>query len=237
MSERFYIAEPPTEGHATLRDDEAHHLARVMRGKPGDVVELFDGAGVEYAARVVSVDRRTVELEVLSQTAVDREATRALTLGVAFPKGDRQKWLVEKCVELGVACIVPLATERTVVVPSASNLERLRRSVIEASKQCRRNRLMRIEQPQPWAEFVRRGADEFAVRAVAHPSGQPFGDVRSMWESQAKTVAFAVGPEGGFTDAEVAMASDWTAVSLGPRILRIETAAIALAAAVLLATR
>ena len=185
-------------------------------------------------------------MSILSRDEVDRELPVLLVLGVALPKGDRQKWLVEKAVELGVGRLVPLVTARSVARPTEQALERLRRTVIEASKQCGRNRLMEIASPQDWTEFVGT-ADSDSFRLFAHPGGPSATAVSAArafpWsESTAETAVahgehvavLGVGPEGGFTDEEVAVATEagWQQVDLGPRILRVETAALALAAIV-----
>ena len=125
-----------------------------MRAKAGTRVTLFDGSGWEFDAVVQRTGRSEVELAIAGRQEIDREARIAVTLGVALPKGDRQKWLVEKVVELGVARLVPLETERGVAQPVENALERLRRGVIEASKQCGRNRLMEIAEPRAWREFL-----------------------------------------------------------------------------------
>ena len=159
--------------------------------------------------------------------SIAKRRRRALTLGVwRLPKGDRQKWLVEKATELGVARLVPLVTERAVAQPSENALERLRRAVIEASKQCGRNRLMEIALPKSWDEFLTAN-NQVAYRLVAHPSAEePLSSYL-----QASIVA-AIGAEGGFTDEEIARAESqgWKSIGLGPRTLRVETAAVALAA-------
>jgi 16S rRNA (uracil1498-N3)-methyltransferase len=164
-------------------------------------------------------------------------------VGVALPKGDRQKWLVEKLTEVGVTVLVPLSTERGVAQPTTSALERLRRSVVEAAKQCGRNRLMTVREPASWNEFLDKrdwvapGSREspHTRRLLAHPSGTPLSqlDLRITSPTQ-----LAIGPEGGFSDAEItaAVEAGWKLVNLGPRILRVETAAVALAAAVTLLT-
>jgi 16S rRNA (uracil1498-N3)-methyltransferase len=132
-------------------------------------------------------------------------------------------------------------TERGVAQPTASAAERLSRSVIEAAKQCGRNRLMKIAEPQAWSDSAISGwlgssaSEPPARRLVAHPNGQSLSAINLR---EPLPTQLAIGPEGGLTDAEVAaaIAAGWQQVSLGPRILRVETAAIALAAAVALAT-
>jgi 16S rRNA (uracil1498-N3)-methyltransferase len=228
MSDRYYVDQPIASDSATLTGPEAHHLIHVMRAAPGVQVVLFDGSGAEFPAVVERVRRSEVDLSILSRIEAVRELPFELTLGVALPKGDRQKWLVEKTVELGVTRLVPLQTHRAVAQPTEQAIARLRRSVVEASKQCGRNRLMQIAEPSDWPNFLQDAAD-VPCRLLAHPAtGQACPP-----HAGEKTV-LAVGPEGGFTDdeASLAIASGWRPVDLGPRILRVETAALAMAAIV-----
>jgi 16S rRNA (uracil1498-N3)-methyltransferase len=235
MSERFFTSSPITTDRATLDGPEAHHLLHVMRAAVGDSVTLFDDSGAEFGAIVESVTRSEVKLRVAQRREIDRELPVQLVVGVALPKGDRQKWLVEKLTELGVTTLVPLITERGVAQPTAAALERLRRAAIEPAKQCGRNRLMKICEPCLWCNWIStppiagelRSPEE--LRLIAHPNGQP---LREFVARKPLPARLAVGPEGGFTDAEVsaAITAGWHAVDLGPRILRVETAAIALAA-------
>ena len=154
MSSRFYTADSIQNDRVGLVEEQAHHLLHVLRIKAGQEVTVFDGSGTEATARVESLNKREVQLEILQRRAVDRELPIELTLAVAIPKGDRQKVLVEKLVELGVTALVPITTERSVAQPNDKALGRLRKSVIEASKQCERNRLMQIESPRTFAELV-----------------------------------------------------------------------------------
>ena len=233
MADRYFVEKPIEGQQAQLLGAEAHHLAHVMRAKPGTEITLFDGSGDEFLARVERVGRSDVGLTVLSRSAIDREAPLAVTLGVALPKGDRRRWLVEKAVELGVARLVPLETARGNDRDGA--LARLRQTVIEASKQCGRNRLLEISAPLSLAEFVE-GAPADGWRLFAHSSPhaarRPLGDL--LPAPQPPCVSIAIGPEGGFTpqEFELAVARGWQSVGLGPRVLRIETAALAIVAAV-----
>jgi len=182
---------------------------------------LFDGSGAEFTAQVERVGRGEAELTILSREQIDRELPLKLTVGTALPKGDRQRWLVEKAVELGVSRLVPLATARSVARAGRKSLARLRRTVIEASKQCGRNRLMEITETQTWPDFV---ADSQTVRyrLLAHreaktsqpasgtPEQQP-GDCPDFREAKmglspseivrqvgvSDAAVLAVGPEGG----------------------------------------
>ena len=104
---RFFSDVPLGTGAVWLQGDEAQHLLKILRAQVDDEVLLFDGGGAEYLARIVTCERHRAELELLERREVDRELSFSLQLGVALPKGDRQKWLVEKCVELGVTSITP----------------------------------------------------------------------------------------------------------------------------------
>jgi 16S rRNA (uracil1498-N3)-methyltransferase len=230
MSERFFVAEPVTGERAELTGDEARHLAAVMRAHVGDLVTLFDGSGYEFTGRIQSIGKRAIELAIVERRQVDRELLFTLTLAVALPKGERQKWLVEKATELGVTRLVPLVTQRGVAQPVESALDRLRRSVIEASKQCGRNRLMEIAAPIAADDLFRappQDASRELLCLIADPSG---GALPEIGQGNADVLA-AIGPEGGFTPMELAAAeaAGWQSVSLGPRTLRVETAAIAVA--------
>lgn len=230
MSERFFIEPSITGERATLSGSEVHHLAGVMRAQVGDEITLFDGSGSEFMGRIELLKKDRCELTILARREVSRESAVAITAGVALPKGDRQKWLIEKLTELGVHAVVPLLTRRGVVQPGEQAAARLRRSVIEASKQCGRNRLLEIAGTAEVTQWFAAPAPG-GLRLLADPSGEPISALPGLMQGAAQ-VQFAIGPEGGFTDEEVAAATTagWRAVSLGKSILRIETAAIALAA-------
>jgi 16S rRNA (uracil1498-N3)-methyltransferase len=222
MADRFHVTSELTPGLLTLRGPEAHHLS-VSRIRVGESVTLFRGDGWEYPATVVDISRRDVTLDVTEGRLHSREAAHRVVACVALPRGDRAQFLVEKLTELGVGELIVLETARTVVHPGEAKVEKLQRYVIEASKQCGRNTLMGVRGPLRWEQAIVEPTLPES-RFIAHPGGPatlPSG-----------AFAFAVGPEGGFTDAEVQAAQviGWLPIGLGPRILRIETAALVLAA-------
>lgn len=238
MPDRYFVETPIDGSQARLGGTEAHHLLHVMRGKVGDKITLFDGLGAEFLCRVEQVGRSEVGLSVLSRHEIDRESSLPLTLAVALPKGDRRRWLVEKAVELGVARLVPLETERSNDRETSAASLRLQQTVIEASKQCGRNRLMEIGDSVRLLDFVDDTPGDEA-RLVAHPGGAKCHDVLSSILQKGSAplrVSLIVGPEGGLAPVELAAAraSGWRIVDLGNRILRVETAALALASAVML---
>lgn len=227
MSERFFLAEPPSAGRGRLVGDEARHLIRVMRCRVGDEVVVFDGRGTSWRARVASIGRDEAVLELGAAAEEPVAQAAPVTLAVALPKGERQKWLVEKLTELGVARLVPLVTTRGVAEATPAAVERLGRDVIEACKQCGRDTLMAIAEPRTVAEVVGDHREEGRI-VVADRAGEPW----SAAVTHDRPVVVLVGPEGGFTAEELAAvdAAGGRRVSLGPNVLRIETAAIALAA-------
>ena len=239
MSERFFVEQPIEGDSAELIDTEAHHVMHVMRLGVGEEVTLFDGSGREFQATIAEITRRTVRLDILHSQSINRERTIPIVLGVVWPKGDRQRWLVEKACELGVARIVPLITERSDETGRRCSDQKLHRAVIEASKQCRRNKLMEISDPLPVDQFLSDLPGD-VTGLLADPGGVAWSefqrhvqDIRKADEDRPVAMHLAVGPEGGFTEDEVTLAAgkSWTVVDLGPRILRIETAALALVTA------
>ena len=230
MCKRYFSNPPLSAGRiVSLADQEAHHLLHVMRATTGMEVVLFDGSGQECTATVVKLGRREVELETQRCFFVSREASVHLTMAVALPKGDRQTWLVEKLTELGVARLVPLITEHSVALPNAKTLDRLHKTVISAAKQCGRNRLLEIADAQSLDALLQQSWEN-AQRILLHPGrhAHPF----SLGGLESQRVVAVVGPEGGLSDQEVSFAitQGWQPLALGARILRIETAAMALAA-------
>lgn len=229
MTRRYYHPELPSAGGLIqLTDDEAQHAIRVMRVKAGDQITLFDGRGNQAEAEIISVNRRECHCCSEPTVAIDRESSLKLHLGIALPKPDRARDLIERLTELGVHSVTPLVAARTQRSPSTSLIDKLRRAVIEASKQCGRNQLMKIHEPQSFSEIMV-GGEPITNRWIAHPSGHP---LCSLMEDRVEILTVLVGPEGGWTEDEVeaADANGYRGVNLGRRILRIETAAVLIAA-------
>ncbi|MEM1062029.1 MAG: RsmE family RNA methyltransferase [Planctomycetota bacterium] len=225
-SPRLFVPEGSAyEGReAVLPPDEARHAATVLRAKAGDAVELFDGAGRRVAAELAEVGKRRVVVRAVGEPTETPAPDRPFTLAVAAPKGDRFRWLVEKATELGVDRLRLVTTERSVVEPGGGKLDKAAAAVIAACKQCGRDRLMPIEAALPFGRYVVDEASDHRVIAV------PTAD--EPLSAAGGPTACLIGPEGGFTDAEVdtAVAAGWEPVSLGRHVLRVETAAVAAAA-------
>jgi 16S rRNA (uracil1498-N3)-methyltransferase len=227
---RFFVEKIGDSPVVSVADEEAHHLIHVLRIQVGDSIVVFDGNGPEFDAEVVSIGKKDLSIRLGERRDIDRELNKRVVIAVSLPKGDRQKMLVEKLVELGASELVPLVTQRSVAQPTDSAIARLEKQVIAASKQCGRNRLMKIADAASLSDLVSRDAGS-GLRLICDPSGR-----KSLKEFSATgdDCLVAIGPEGGFTDDELesARAHGWQVVNLGPRILRVETAAVA--AAVLL---
>jgi len=224
MANRFYLSQPVADGKATLSDDQAHHLSRVMRAKPGDEAVLFDGFGNEYAATIEDVSKKNITLTIDSTTSVPDRNQPEVVVACALPKGDRQKFLIEKLVELGANRFVPLKTQRSVAEASSKALERIEKQVVEASKQCRRNWLMQVDAQETVESLTGAFADFEGSRLVADPYASSHDLLLN-----ADPCVIAVGPEGGFSEDEATIFSEnnWTPVCFSPNVLRIETAAAA----------
>src|SRR6056297_865301 len=223
----FHPFLPESGGIVELSADEAAHANRVMRVKPGDSIELFDGKGCQAIATVVKTTRNGCCCDAQSAVGVSREPERFVTGATALPKGDRAKAMVERLTELGVKRLVPLLTDRTQGNRQLTSwCTKLERVTVEACKQCGRNELMEIAGPIESDAFI--ANCDSRLRLIADPAGEP---VRIGSDPAALDVSVLIGPEGGFSREEYTLAVDhgFAPFSLGPRIYRIETAAIAMA--------
>ncbi|NNG24269.1 16S rRNA (uracil(1498)-N(3))-methyltransferase [Telluria aromaticivorans] len=229
---RFYSPQPLTSGATIdLPESIAHHL-HVVRMQPGAALTLFDGRGGQYAAQLADIGKKRASATVGAFDAVELELPYAVTLAQGLPEGSKMDWIIEKAVELGAAKVQPLAAQRSVVRLSAERAEKRHAhwlGVIEAaSEQCGRNRLAGLA---PVADFGRWLAAPFMPaqpRILLSPRAtQSLAGWAQANDPQALTLM--VGPEGGFTreEEDAALASGALALSIGPRVLRTETAALA----------
>jgi 16S rRNA (uracil1498-N3)-methyltransferase len=215
---------------ATLRltDDDHQHLARVLRARAGERLTLFDGAGTEVDAEVARVGTRDTELRLGARRAGAVTAPPvAITVLVAVPRGERMDLVVQKTTELGVARVVPVVSERSVARPEPARRARWEKIAREAARQCGRADVPRVDEPLALAAAL--AAPDLPARRFALWEAERGQSLRArLAEVPAAAVALLIGPEGGFPAGEVAAASaaGFVPVSLGPRILRVETAAI-----------
>lgn len=235
MTTLFY-ASPDAfhEGAVDFPEDEARHLAKVLRHSPGDEVEVVDGAGGRHTVRLIQVDRQRVRGQVLSTRHEVNEPPFHLTVGLATLKNAaRFETFVEKAVELGVSAITPLATART--ERQRARHGRLRNIMVAAMKQSGRSRLPELSEPQELGAVIRQRG---GLRIICHEAAEAEAALMNRLAAWAgEPITILVGPEGGFTENEVAdaVAQGWAPAALGSRRLRAETAAMAAAAAVMLA--
>lgn len=229
---RLYLPHRLQTGERRSLDAEAsHYLRDVLRLDAGDGLTVFDGTGGEYAAQVAVVGKREVVLRVGDFHSREAESPLAVTLGLGITRGERMDYAVQKAVELGVARIAPLITERCVVrldpARWAQRAAHWRKVAVSACEQCGRNRPPELDEPTRLATWL--GA-QAGLRLFCDPRA-PLG-LREPG-TPVDRVCLLAGPEGGFTEEEreLARRAGFAGVRLGPRILRAETAALAALAA------
>ncbi len=254
---RIHCPEPLSEGALIALPPGAARHVQVLRMQPGETVTLFDGHGGQWQAAITRMGRSEVQVQVQSHEALECEAPRAVWLAPGMPANDRMDWLVEKATELGVAGIAPLVTERSVLRLSGERAERKQAHwqgvAAAACEQCGRNRLPAIDMPQGlggWLAAIAAmeadmQADMQAASGASHPAGGVAvprlrrlvlsleGGARALAQVMAGDAATPVvllsGPEGGLSAQETAqaLAAGFEPVTLGPRVLRAETAPLA----------
>jgi len=232
---RFYVDAPLRAGGACLLpEDSAHHAIHVLRLRPGDAVTLFNGRGGEYAARIASMAKLHVAIDVLAHDPVERESPLRVTLVQGVSSGEKMDFTVQKATELGVAALQPVIAARSVgrLAGERAELKRAhwRRVAVAACEQCGRNRIPEVLPVLPLAEYCRAPAAGGA-RLLLSPQAQL--GLRAAAARLDGAAALASGPEAGFGADEEALlvAAGFVPVRLGPRVLRTETAALAALAA------
>lgn len=205
----------------------ARHV-QVLRAQPGDAITLFNGQGGQWQATVQRMGRSEVVVRLDTHEAIEREAARAITLAIGMPANERMDWLVEKATELGVSRIAPLHTQHGVLRLAGERAQKKQahwQAIAQAAcEQCGRNHLPTIDPVRDIAAFLREANGARAVLSLADgsaPAGQVFAG--------AEPLTVLIGPEGGLSGAEDAQAraAGFAPVTLGERVLRAETAAIA----------
>ncbi len=221
---RFFIDAPLSLGQHDLPETQAHYIGRVLRLAAGDAVQLFDGSGQEYRGELVEVGKKQVRVELHEQYVGLPESGLRIHLGQGLSRGERMDWAIQKAVELGVAEITPVVSERCEVrlkdERADKRLSHWRQIAISACEQCGRSVVPVIHPPMPLAQWV---AVEAELKLVLHPVAEPLSG-----HQRPNSLAYLIGPEGGLTDAEVEQAKiqGFHAARLGPRVLRTETAPV-----------
>lgn len=232
---RFYCSQPLAVGAVlTLPDHIAHHV-QVLRLPLGETVTLFNGEGGEYAAVLTAIEKKRVHAEIKAFSPREAELPYAVTLAQALPEGTKMDWIVEKAVELGAAAIQPIAAQRCVVKLSperaAKKMEHWQGIIAAAAEQCGRNRLAHLAAPVALHDWL--GQQNLHPRILFSPRAtQSLSDWARHHPPQ--PVALLIGPEGGFSPQEekAAVKAGMLALSIGPRVLRTETAGMAALSAI-----
>ena len=221
---RLFVAPPLAPGPIEIDGPQAHYLTGVMRMKAGDPLKLFDDASGEWLAIARDVGRRSVRLEVTDHLRA-REPVPDVWLCAAPIKKGRIDWMAEKACELGVARFVPVVTRRTIV--DKPNTERLRAHMIEAAEQCGRTAVPAVMEPVKLAALLRDWPADRTLFFADETGGAP---ALAAMRDRPGPAAILIGPEGGFDDDErtaICGGPAATGITLGPRILRADTAAAA----------
>jgi 16S rRNA (uracil1498-N3)-methyltransferase len=230
----FVDAELSAKARLVLPEDTAHHAARVLRLRDGELALLFDGRGGEYEARLSLPGRGQVVAEIGERRDVERESPLAVTLVQAVSSGEKMDFTIQKAVELGVAAIQPVLTMKSVVRLSAEReikkLAHWKRVAIAACEQCGRNRVPVVREAMS-VEAYSGAPGEASLRLLLSPEGK--AGLKDMKQQIGPTVIIAAGPEAGFSAEEelLLQRAGFVPVRLGQRILRTETAALAALAA------
>jgi 16S rRNA (uracil1498-N3)-methyltransferase len=226
MTRRRWIADEVSGNQAALTGHHAEHLSRVLRARVGQEFDIATSTSVRRG-RIISIDESRVEFELGDE--IPASAIPNVTIALSLFKFDRMEWAIEKCTELGVAQIVPVIARRTeahLATAASKRWERWQRIAVQASEQSRRASPPEIRLPLKLKEALELPGDR---RIVLAESEKTVTLKDALQSSSAGDVVLAVGPEGGWTDAEMEMfcGAGWISASLGSTILRAETAAIA----------
>lgn len=205
----------------------SQHIARSMRMQVGDALTLFNGSGGEYGAVIHNVGNKIVQVLVGEHRAIESESPLGIQLGIAVSRGERMDWIVQKATELGVSNITPLVTERVEVKLKGDRADKKRlhwqRIAISACEQCGRNQVPTVHSLQPMAQWLATAKAD--CKLVLHHRATAL----SSATQKPNRLALLVGPEGGLSVSEIeaAEASEFQSLTLGPRVMRTETAPLA----------
>jgi 16S rRNA (uracil1498-N3)-methyltransferase len=242
---RFFVSTDAVDSdnhRITITGEDVKHIRNVLRCIPGDALELSDGSGMDYDVAIESIEKDNIFTKIVNKGPNKTEPPVNITLFQGIPKADKMEYIIQKCIELGVVRIVPVMTARTVVRfesarDTASKTLRWKRIALEAAKQCDRGVVPLVEEPVR-LEMALKLAESCDLRLLPYEE-ETDGSLRKHLQEYKESnpgkscsfgnIALFIGPEGGFTTNEVqkAVESGFKSVTLGPRILRTETAGVA----------
>ncbi|HYA85721.1 MAG TPA: 16S rRNA (uracil(1498)-N(3))-methyltransferase [Nitrospirota bacterium] len=229
---RFFISAGQVSGGSIIvAGEDVHHIAMVMRMRAGDKLMLCDGKGTEYTVKIVDVGRSDVKTEIVSRSEKELPNLR-ITLGQGLPKADKMDFIVQKATELGVSSIVPIVTARTIVKikDEGKRIVRWQKIAREAAMQSNRIDIPQIGGIRKFSDFIE-NLDSGSRQLLLMPWEEGTEPIKNILRQkpEAQDIVILIGPEGGYSSAEATAARDkgFRLVSLGPNILRTETAAMA----------
>ena len=235
---RFFVSRSAiSDGEIRIEGDDVKHITRVLRLGCGDTISVCDGEKTDYICTISETSKDCVVARIDEQMPNKNESAICVTLYQGLPKGDKMDYIIQKCVELGVVRVVPVAMKRSVVkVSSASGkTTRWQRIAAEAAKQCMRGIVPVVDEPMSFEAML--SETENTDLCVLPYENEHDGKLKDVLKDKkdAKNIAIIIGPEGGFDEQEVqsAMQAGAHTVTLGPRILRCETAPVATVSAVM----
>ena len=211
----------------SLTEDKVHHIMHVLRLRVGDQIKLFNNTGLEFRAEIIEATKKTIRVQVKDDGQLENESPLTITLCLAISRGSRMDFSIQKAVELGVNRIAPFISEFGNVKLTGSRtdnkLSHWRKIIIGAAEQCGRNKLAELQSPIIFNEYL--NSDSTATKLILHPGVEKMMSKITIKNGR---LILMIGPEGGFSDLELQRASDnnYIPISLGPRVLRTETAVV-----------
>ncbi len=219
------------ENHITIIGSDVNHIAKVLRANVGESLTVCDGEGYDYEVRILSIAKEEIVTEVLQSYPCRTEPKTHVTLFQGLPKQGKMEWIIEKCTEMGVSAIVPLQMSRSVVKLSPEQaekkLERWNKTAEAAAKQCGRGRIPKVYLPMTIDQLQAESLPSFLL--LPYEEEKSLTVRQALTDKKADSAGIFIGPEGGFEPFEVEKIKGFGAksVTLGPRILRTETAGLA----------
>ncbi len=224
---RIYLGvDLPDRGTVNLPESSSHYLVKVLRMDAGRSLLVFNGTGAEYSATLQTANKRCATIQIEHSETQDRESPLQTHLAIGISRGERMDWVIQKATELGVSAITPLFSERTEVKLKGERLEKKmdhwRQITISACEQCQRNRLPVLNPASELEPFLEQDTSDLKL-VLHHRSTKAIADFQTP-----QSVSLLIGPEGGLNDDEIALAQHFhfQPLTLGPRVLRTETAPV-----------
>lgn len=231
---RFFIDPLLIQGnHICLPDDISSQIRKVLRLKEGESIMLLDNAGSAYLSELHYIDNKILYAEIIEKRKAESEPSCCISLYISLTQREKFEWILQKCTEAGVSNIIPVTTERTLIRKSSYALEKKERwekILKEAAEQCGRGSIPVLKEPENFEQAIKTGlSSNISLLFWEAEQQNTLRDVLAPVKRSAREISLMIGPEGGFSDeeAESALHAGWLPVTLGKRIYRMETAAMA----------